>query len=392
MNTTPHDDLRVRVTLMLIATLTVMSSATIAAALPQMARVFSATPNAELLTKLVLTTPALMIVVFAPLAGVFIDRVGRLRFLYANMVLYGFAGSAGYVLDDLHYILASRALLGVAVAGTMTTMNTLAGDYFSGEERARFAGMQSAAMSLGAAVFIGLGGLVAEIDWRLPFLIYLGGWLVLIPVLKYLKEPRRHAQHAPGAAISDPVPMGKLAVAYGLSFLAMVMFYMTVTQLPFLMRSLGIASSTLGGIVVAVSQLVSAFASTLYARLRGRSSFVRAYALGLLLMALGYGVIALIPHYAAVLAGAAISGFGVGIIFPNASLWVVTLAPPRMRGRLTGMMSASLNLGQFSSPLLLHPAVQSVGLDGAFGVAAVLACMLSGALLLAGRKLEQARG
>lgn len=377
---------------MLIATLTVMSSATIAAALPQMARVFSATPNAELLTKLVLTTPALMIVVFAPLAGVFIDRVGRLRFLYANMVLYGFAGSAGYVLDDLHYILASRALLGVAVAGTMTTMNTLAGDYFSGEERARFAGMQSAAMSLGAAVFIGLGGLVAEIDWRLPFLIYLGGWLVLIPVLKYLKEPRRHAQHAPGAAISDPVPMGKLAVAYGLSFLAMVMFYMTVTQLPFLMRSLGIASSTLGGIVVAVSQLVSAFASTLYARLRGRSSFVRAYALGLLLMALGYGVIALIPHYAAVLAGAAISGFGVGIIFPNASLWVVTLAPPRMRGRLTGMMSASLNLGQFSSPLLLHPAVQSVGLDGAFGVAAVLACMLSGALLLAGRKLEQARG
>jgi MFS family permease len=383
-------EFRVKVTLLLIATLTVMSSATIAAALPQMADVFRATPNAELLTRLVVTTPALIIVVFAPLAGMFIDRFGRLRFLYANLVLYGFAGSAGYVLDDLHYILASRALLGVAVAGTMTTMNTLAGDYYSGEQRARFAGVQSAAMSLGAVAFIGLGGLAAEFDWRLPFLIYLSGWAVLIPVAKYLKEPPRHAEAAREGAILEPVPFGKLAVACGLAFSAMVMFYMTVVQLPFLIHDMGITSSTLGGLAIAASQLAAAWASTLYARLKQRASFVSAYALGLLLMAIGYAVIALIPHYAAVLAGAAISGFGVGFIFPNSMLWVVTLAPPRMRGRLSGMMSAAVNLGQFSSPLLLHPAVQSVGLAGAFGVAATVACVAAGLLLVVGRKLEKA--
>ena len=82
-----------------------------------MAEVFSGSPNAQFLTKLVLTTPALFIVVCAPLAGVIIDRYGRLKFLFASLLLYGFAGASGFFLDDLNHILAGRALLGVAVAG-----------------------------------------------------------------------------------------------------------------------------------------------------------------------------------------------------------------------------------------------------------------------------------
>ena len=155
------NDLSRKIALILVASLTVMSSATIAASLPRMADVFRDTPDAEFLTKLVLTTPNLMIVVFGPIAGAIIDRFGRVRFLCANLVLYGFAGASGYVLDDLYHILVSRALLGIAMAGTMTTVNTLAGDYWTGEHRARYAGIQSAAMSLGGVVFIGAGGLLA---------------------------------------------------------------------------------------------------------------------------------------------------------------------------------------------------------------------------------------
>ena len=124
-----------RAALVGVATLTVMSTMAIAPSLPPMARAFAGTPHAELLAKLTLTIPAIVIAICAPLAGWVIDRYGRLPMLYTSMVLYGAAGAAGYFLESLYGILASRILLGFAIAGAMTTTQTLAGDYFHGEAR-----------------------------------------------------------------------------------------------------------------------------------------------------------------------------------------------------------------------------------------------------------------
>ena len=108
--------------------LTVMSTMVIAPALPQMAQAFAATPDADLLVRLSITTPALAIMFMAPLAGWAIDRLGRLRILYASMLLYSAAGVAGYFLDSLPAILVSRLLLGVAIDGTLV-IDGVVGDY-----------------------------------------------------------------------------------------------------------------------------------------------------------------------------------------------------------------------------------------------------------------------
>ena len=89
-------DVRLRWTLLASSSFSVMANATIAASMPRMAEVFGDTPNAAFLAKLILTMPALFIVVCAPLAGIFIDRFGRLKFLYASMLLYGLAGASGF--------------------------------------------------------------------------------------------------------------------------------------------------------------------------------------------------------------------------------------------------------------------------------------------------------
>jgi MFS family permease len=373
--------------LLLCSSLTVMSNATIAAAMPRMAAVFRDTPHAEFLTKLILTTPALLIVLFAPLAGVFIDRFGRVRFLWANLVLYGFAGASGFVLDDLHEILAGRALLGVAVAGIMTTTTTLLGDYFSGEARIRFAGTQSLFMSLGGVVFIGAGGLLADFDWRAPFLIYLASWLILVPAILFLDEPVRHAHHGTAEA-ERRAPIGALALAYSLIYFALVMFYMTPVQLPFLLRDIGFTSSALAAGPIVVGSLASGGGAIFLPRLRRSFGYVVIYALSMMLIALGYGIISLTESYAVLLAGAAVSGFGVGIIFTNSGLWVTALAPARLRGRLLGMMTASVYLGQFSSPILVEPAVTTYGIAGAFAVFAVIAGAVSITLVLFRRRME----
>jgi MFS family permease len=365
-----------------------MSNATIAAGMPQMAEVFRDTPNAEFLTKLILTTPALLIVVCAPLAGVVIDRFGRVRFLQACMLLYGFAGASGFVLSDLHHILIGRALLGVAVAGIMTATTTLAGDYFSGEARTRFLGRQSIFMSFGGVVFIGAGGLLAEFSWRLPFLVYLASWLLLIPAMKYLTEPPRH-ERAVSDGPDERVPYGGLALAYALTFFMLVMFYMTPVQIPFLLRDIGVPSSLLAAGAIVLSSFTSAGGALWLPRLRPRMSNVAIYALAMLIIATGYAAIALADGYLLVMIGVGVSGFGVGIIFPNCSLWVISLAPARLRGRLLGMMTAALYLGQFSSPILVQPAVSSYGLPGAFGVFAAIATVVAVSLIAARAPLDR---
>lgn len=373
--------------LLAVACLTVMAAATIAPALPPMADAYRDVARVELLTKLVLTVPALAIALCAPLAGAVIDRFGRLTLLRGSLLLYGFAGAAGYVLDDLHAILASRLVLGVAVAGTMTTMTALAGDYYSGEARGRFASLQSVAMSIGAAAFVVLSGLLVDLDWRLPFLLYLSGWAVLVPAALYLHEPQRAAGGEGERGDATRVAIWSVGAAYAITFFAVAMFYMTPAQLPFLVRAIGVDSGAAAGIAVGASSLMAAVGSAAFPRFRRRTGVLGTYAWAFAFMATGYALVGSASSAAVVLAGVVVSGVGIGLFFPNGTLWVLSLAPARLRGRLVGGLTTSIFLAQFASPLLLEPIVARAGLGGAFLVAA--AAMASLAVVLT---LLRARG
>jgi MFS family permease len=125
------------------------------------------------------------------LAGGIIDRLGKIKPMLITMVLYGIAGSAGLYLNDLYQIIASRALLGLGVAVIMTTATTLIGDYFEGEERMRFLGIQGAFMAFGGTIFVSLSGILADFSWRYPFAVYLTSFLVIVLTLFFLYEPSK---------------------------------------------------------------------------------------------------------------------------------------------------------------------------------------------------------
>ncbi len=110
-----------QITLLLVSTLTVMSGATIAPSLPAMREYFANVPNADYLVRLALTLPALLIALGAPVVGVIIDRLGRKPLLLIALIIYGLAGSSGLILNTLNLILIGRVLLGISVAGIMTT-------------------------------------------------------------------------------------------------------------------------------------------------------------------------------------------------------------------------------------------------------------------------------
>jgi len=262
----------------------------------------------------------------------------------------------------------------------MTSVTALAGDYYAGEARMRYAGLQSLAMSLGAVVCVGAGGFLADVGWRLPFLVYLTGWAVLVPVLLYVEEPPRTAvvpvAHGHGAAF----PLGPIAAAYGITFFAVAMFYMIPVQVPFLLRTIAVESGTAAGVVVAAASLTAAGGSAWFPVLRRSSGVLGVYASAFALMAAGYALAGAAGTFAGVLGGAAVAGVGVGLFFPNSNLWVLALAPPALRGQIAGGLTSAIVLAQFLSPILVHPLVAATSLARAFTIAATLMTLAAAAL------------
>ncbi|MBW4618644.1 MAG: MFS transporter [Cyanosarcina radialis HA8281-LM2] len=364
-----------KLTILLASSLTVMAGATVSPALPAMTKYFESAifdPDTRTtLVKLVITLPALFIVIGSPIAGIIVDRFGRKLLLAIATIFYGLAGSSGLYLDSLLAILAGRALLGLAVAGVIVSATTLIADYYSGPARAAFMGLQAAFMGLGGVVFLTLGGALAQQNWRYPFGIYLFAWLIALLVFAYILEPNRNnsLNSTTGSAtepVDRPLPVGVLAIIYGLTTLSQIAFYLIPVQLPFFLEQLVQASPLQSGMAIALCTLFSAAASMSYAKLKQRLDFVAFLPIIFGLMGIGYLLIGQSSSWAQALTGLAIAGLGLGIIMPNMTVWVSSVVSDAVRGRALGGISTALFLGQFLSPLVSQPFIKPLGLGGVY--------------------------
>ncbi len=357
-------------TLLVSATLTVMAGATIAPSLPALRTHFADTPDIDLWVRLVLSLPALAIALASPPIGLLIDRKGRVPVLRASLVLYAFAGASGLVVDTLWALLAGRFLLGVAVAGILTSSTALIADAYDGSRRARFLGLQGSFMGFGGVLFLTLGGILAELGWRLPFAVYLLSLLVLPGAILGLHDGPPPSREPGATEVADRVPWAPLVRIYAVTFMGMAVFYLIPTQIPFLLQALSGGGASTAGLAIAAGALVSATVSLLYGRVSARVGFPALAAASLALLGAGFVVVGEAESIAGVVAGLGVCGLGTGLIMPNGAQWLITTVPASLRGRSLGAMNTAIFLGQFVSPVMVHLFLSEGGPAHAFLVVA----------------------
>lgn len=346
-------------TLLGASTLTVMSGATIAPALPAIAEHFKSLPDARFLTQLSLTMPGLFIVLASPLAGYLTDKSGAKPVLAVSAVIYILAGSSGLFLDGLIDILIGRALLGISVAGILTGAISLIGGCYEGRQRNRVLGWQSAAMSLGGMTYITAGGFLAEIGWRLPFAIYAVP-VILLPTLFFLVPHIRERQDAAARKAAGGIPWKLFAAAYTAAFAAILAFYVIPVQLPFLLRETGAPGPSTAALTIACANLTSAVIATLYGRIRQILSERTSITLTFLLLGAGLTIVGSAAGLPVIVGGMILSGAGVGLMFPALVGLILEDAAPHIRGRATSGLTMAVFLAQFLSPVVMS-AVTSGG-------------------------------
>lgn len=352
--------------------LTIMAGATIAPALPAIQREFSDAPNAAVLVGLVLTMHGLFIAVGSPFIGAIADRYGRRPLLLVSTVVYALAGGSGFVLDSLVAILASRAVLGLAVAGVMVTVTALITDYYDENRRETVLGRQGAFMSIGGVVLLPLAGVLADIGWRVPFLVYTVA-LILLPTMVFaLPEPDRHEPTGERASIGDlrqmidRFPLRTLSLIFALGLVGQILFYMIPVQMPFYLETRTGVSATLVGGALAASTGAGGISSLLYGRIRRSMNVIAIVALTFAFMSIGYIVIGMSGTFLGIIVGLAFAGAGSGFLLTNLNAWIAAVTPETVRGRALSALTSAFFLGQFLSPVVIRPVSEAVGLGTTF--------------------------
>ena len=350
-----------KITLLLLSMTTMMSNVAIVTMLPHLKNYFSDVDNIEFLSRLMITLPSLAIAFLAPFMGHVVYKIGKFKSAVFALILFSLAGSAGLYLQTIEELLISRFFLGIAIGILMIVTTSLIGDYFQGESRHKYMGVQSLFISLGGVFFVVGGGVFADINWRYPFAIYLVGLLLLPLVMKYLEERSREFLDEENFELS-----GGIFKVYFLAFCLMLIFYILPTQMPFLIINHFGASSKLAGTIIALAFLSNGLGALSFAKLKQKYSFPVIYLIGMAIISIGFILIGLADSVYFFFLTSPIMGFGGGILMTSISAWMLSLVPAHKRVKASGYLTSSLFLGQFFSPILFHMPVQIFGVQKFF--------------------------
>jgi MFS family permease len=394
--------------LLVSSSLTVMAGAALAPDLPAIRAHFAGLDNVDFLVPLVLTVPALFIVIGGPIAGAIIDFVTRKGVLFASILLYAVAGGSALVLDALPVILVGRALVGLGVAGIATSVTTLIADYYAGQQRTHMMGLEITARNSCAVVFLLVGGVLADTGWRAPFLLFpiALGLLPLVAVFIFDPGPEREGVTSPDGSPpselsvasseaqtvqgSARLPMKLIVLSYTAVFVAHVLFFLMPVFLPFYLQELGSVSGAQTGLLISVFPLATATAAFSYKHVKPHAHYVSITSVCFALMGIGWMSIGLASNFVLVLVGLAVAGAGMGLLMPNMAVWLTSGTPVPLRGRVLGGFTMAYFLGQFMSPILTQPIRQQIGLGATYGASGVFLIILAVVTIIFHRALREA--
>ena len=103
------------------------------------------------------------------------------------------------------------------------------------------------------------------------------------------------------------------------------------------------------------------------------------YQFALLFMAVGYFIVSQSTVYSSFLVGLFIAGMGTGLLMPTGNLWMMRIAPEKIRGTLVGRLSRASFLGMFLSPIIFQPIIKYFDVSTAFEVASITMIVIAAA-------------
>lgn len=332
--------------------------------------------------------------VTAPVAGRLSDRIGPFAVMRASLAMTGVVLLIIPLVRSFAVVILLTFLWAVvADAARPATMSALTGSTPPDKRKAAIA-VNRLAINLGMSVGPAVGGFLALVSFPLLFVVDGVTSLAAAGVLSALLYAQQRPGHATGefAAPGEakrPTPFAQHAIVWrdrrALAFfvaalLLNIVFSQHTGAMPlYLVRDLHYRESFYGGLFVLNTMLIVAIEVPLNIAMAHWPAW-RANALAVMLIAIGYGALAIVEAPVPVAITVVIWTFGEMIFFPAAAAYLAELAPSGRTGEYMGAFSATLSLA-----IIVGPWAGTTLLDHFGGVVtwgAMFVCGLAGAALL----------
>lgn len=132
-----------------------------------------------------------------PIYGKLSDLHGRKPILLFGIVIFLIGSAASAAAWGMTALIVSRAVQGIGGAAISSTVNTIAGDIYTVEERGRIQGYLASVWGVSAVIAPALGGIFAQyLTWRWIFLVNIPlGIFAFILVARGLQESVTRREH-----------------------------------------------------------------------------------------------------------------------------------------------------------------------------------------------------
>jgi MFS family permease len=328
-----------------ISLLTILAGAAVSPALGRIQQAFPETNQLSL--KLILTLPPLMIIPFSLLSGKLTRIFKKRQILLTGLFLYLIGGTSGGLANSITMLLITRAILGMGTGLIAPLAQSLIADFFTGEKRADLMGKSSAVSNLGGIVMPLLAGWLAAINWRYAFFAYLLVLVVIYLTARYLPEP-----NSPIIKLNQKARLPLAVYRYAIfSFLTMLMFYLIPTNIAIFLETEHIGSAGQAGLTISFLTFASFIIGLKFSPIK---NFLGKYLLptGILFISLGFMVLRSANSITFVLISMFSIGIGIGLLMPYFMFKTSQAVPQEANAPALALVSSSLFLGQFVSPIL----------------------------------------
>lgn len=321
-------------------------------------------------------------IVLSPILGALADRYGRRRLLAAALAVFSVTGASIALGPPYWVVVAVRVVQGTAAAGLFVATVTLVSDTFEGVQRNAVLGANAAVLGAGAALYPVVGGALAGVSWRAPFVAYLLALPAAVLALRVLppeppRSPRTGYVDAVARAATSRAALGYYAATL---LTELLLFGAVLTTLPFLLVRTYDVSALEIGLVLTAAELVAAAAAAANGRLAQYVGDATIVSAGVATYAVGLVAIPLASSIGGITAAAAVVGAGVGFVLPSVDAGLSTHVPADLRAGALSLRNSVTFLGRAAGPVLFATLAASVGygavLTGA-GVAAVVAAAVA---------------
>ena len=300
---------------------------------------------------------SIMQFLFSPFWGKVSDRIGR-----KPVILIGISGLAisFFMMANataLWMLFAARIFGGLLSSANMPTVTSYVADITTPENRSKGMGLIGAAVGMGFIFGPAIGGIFSKISLNFPF--YISGCFSLVTivlVIFILKEPLRQKEIQgtphPKSESRWAAFTGKNQLLFILQFFVSLSLAGLESTFPyFAEKQAGLDTEKVGYIFVIMGLCGAIVQGGLMGPLTKKFGEGKVIQGGIIVSALGFGLLLLTTNFATAAIFITIFGLGNGVIRPSVSS-LVTKQATKGHGAVTGLLSSFDSLGRIIGPPL----------------------------------------